>query len=221
MSDSLIESAKRQLDLLSSAAMPDALFADDEGRIAREFTGERLWKCHPETYQHIVSMCAERIGVNQIARLLRVSVNTVMSVQRREGVPIEARKRELSELCHSGAALALEGVVEDLADPTRRAKIGTRDKSVVAAVLIDKGQLLAGEATSRLEISHISEPDHDSYNRYIDSLRSAAGTGLAGENRGQKGAAAAAAAGPAVDLGIVEVPAERAGVDSESDVKQS
>lgn len=191
--DSLIQHAKRQMDLIPSHAMPDDIFAREEEYLVGEFTGERLFAQRPETYQWIVSLLAEHVGVIRIGKLLKVSPNTVRAVQQREGIAIDIEKKRIAELCHQGAALAFEGVIEDLSDPVKRGKIPTRDKAVAGAVMVDKGQLLAGEATSRLELHEIKTPDHDDFNAYIAGLPNL--TRLGGENAGQKEGAAVASEG--------------------------
>lgn len=215
MGDSLIQRDQAQGELLTSAQMTDCLFAGQEQALVGEFTGERLFARKPEIYRAIVSLTAEGLGIIRIGKLLSVSPNTVQAVRKREGLPIDMVKKELADLAHAGAALALEGVLEDLSDPVKRGKIGTRDKAVVAAVLVDKGQLLSGEATSRLEVSDIRTPDHDDFNRYVAGLRSAVPqTGLGGENPAQKGA-------PGMPGGIAGTEGSAGTVDSESEGKAS
>lgn len=162
----------------------------------------------PETYQRIVSLLAEHVGVIKIGRLLKVSPNTVRAVQLREGISIDIEKRGIANLCHQGARLAAEGIIEDLSDPVKRGKIAARDKAVIVGVMVDKGQLLAGEATQRLELHEIKTPDHDDFNAYIAGLPRV--TGLAGETAAQKGGVSGGVLG--APGGVIEV-----GTDSKSD----
>jgi hypothetical protein len=215
---SLLERAAQQPELLSSAEMDDDVFAENEPGFDGEYTAERLFARQPEKYRLVVSLLAERLGILKIARLLKpLHPATVMAVRDREGVAIEIEKKELARLCHHGAHLALEGVVEDMADPARRNKVGARDKAVIAAVCIDKGQLLSGEATSRLELTEINLSEHDALNDYIAGLRRAQ-TGLEGGNLAQKGAAAGT--GFSTDRGASDgsrgVSGDRPGIDVES-----
>lgn len=214
--DSLIQGAKRQMDLIPSSAMPEAIFKDGEQALVGEFTGERLFVQDPEKYQFIVSLLAERVGILRIAKLLKVSPGTVTAVRDRESVSIGIEKEGLARLCHQGAVLALEGVIEDLSDPARRKKVSTRDKAVTGAVLIDKGQLLSGEATMRMEVVEITAPEHEVFNNYLKSLKDAK-TGLSGETPTQKDGAGALGTGPGVPGG----PALEVGSDSESEGKKT
>lgn len=206
--DSLIQRAKAQMDLIPSTELPDILFQKDEELMAGEFTGERLWDQRPDTYQAIVSLLAEKKGVIWIGRVLKVSPNTVRAVQLREGISIDIEKERLANVAHQGAALAFEAVVENLSDATIRRKTSVKDLALTGAVLVDKGQLLRGEATSRLELHEVRTPDHDDFNAYVAGLKSA-GTGSAVGTDGQKGAV--------LEVGAV---GEMAKADSESDGKK-
>jgi len=126
------------------------------------YTGERFFLRDPERYRLVVDLLANGYGRLRIAAILHVNHHTVAAVQRRENLPIAIEKQRLAGLARYGAGLCLEGVVEDLADPERRAAISTRDKGIVAGVLVDKMQLLSGHATSITE--HVkSAPAHDDF----------------------------------------------------------
>lgn len=182
---SLIQKAAEQLTLGSSAEMPAERFLELESK--GDFTGERLFVQKPEVYQAIIALSAEGIGQIKIGTIMGVSPNTVRAVQRREGVSIDIVKKGLAELCHAGARLALEGINEDLSDRLRRLAISTKDKAIVAGVLVEKGQLLAGEATARVEVTELQKPDHDAFNAYVSNLKSANAMSLGGGSLGEKG----------------------------------
>jgi hypothetical protein len=97
--------------------------------------------------------------------------------------------------------LSVEGIVEDLADPIRRYMMPARDKAVVAGILVEKSELLAGGATQRVE--HIfGDPTEDDFNRIIDvTCREAEATHLAAGTQEQK-AGIADGATPAAVPGI-------------------
>lgn len=196
MTDSLIDRASRQLQLLASADMPDDVFHADEdpGRrdeynrpLPMEFTGERLFSRDPDRYMLIVGLLAEGTGIGRIGRLLHVSPNTVMAVRDREGTAIDMVRERLAKRATYGAELCIEAIIEDLSDPKARSRISTRDKSIIAGVLADKGELLAGKPTVRVETSS-AEPGHGQILSYLESLRAEASEmGLRGGNGGQKG----------------------------------
>jgi hypothetical protein len=188
--DSLIERGARQPELLSSAEMSPDFFAADEAR--GKFTAERLFAREPRLYHAIVALTAERIGQIRIGEILGVSAHTVAAVQAREKKSVAMEKEELAASCMTGARMAFEGVVENLADPLRRAKISPLALATIGAIGVDKAAVLRGEATMRVEIDVVQEPDHDAFNRYIAGLRAATCQG--GETAGLKGPATAATA---------------------------
>jgi hypothetical protein len=113
---------------------------------AGEFTGERLLARRPEAYRAVVSMAAEGLSISATARALSVSRNTVTAVREREGISIEQEKKELPRDVRRAARLSVERAIE-LVPSINSAK----DAAIVAAVMVDKMQLLSGEATSRVE----------------------------------------------------------------------
>ena len=117
-----------------------------------EFSGERLLARRPEVYRAICCMSAEGLSMSAMARALGVSRNTVAAVQEREGISIEQHKKELLRNVRTAARLSVERVVE-LVPTINNAK----DAAIVAAVMVDKLQLLSGEATSRVEKVEVSQ----------------------------------------------------------------
>lgn len=159
-----------------------------------EFTAERFAAQRPVEYQIAVRLLAERVGVIRIGKLLRASPNTIMKVRDRERVSIDIVKGELATMAHQGAALAAEGITEllgeILGDDERRSEMtmkDVRDLAVIFGIQVQNGQLLAGEATSRVETKDLVQPKHEDWNAYVAGLK-AAGTSLGGESGGQKGA---------------------------------
>lgn len=205
---SLVEAKENQL-LLGTDAEAEAFFAGTETK--GEFTGERLFLKHPEKYKLVLALTAAGVGQIRMAEILSISPNTVRAVQEREGRPIDIEKEKLSKLCMHAAGLAVEGIVEDLSDPTRRKKVSAKDKAIIAGVMAEKGLLTAGEATGRIEVID-GTPGHDDFNSYLSGLKSAATHSGAGtpEQKGEAVTAALAAAPEVLD--VVDS-------DTESDVK--
>lgn len=142
-------------DALESAA--PFLFAEADLEFEKvealgEFTGERLVARRPETYRAIVRMLAEGLSGSSIARACQVSRNTVAAVREREGYSIEQSKKELLATIRRGSQIAAERVVE-LLPHIQNAK----DAAITLAVLVDKAQLLSGEATSRIEKVEVNQ----------------------------------------------------------------
>jgi transcriptional regulator with XRE-family HTH domain len=117
-----------------------------------EFSGERLLARRPEVYRAICRMSAEGLSMSAMARALGVSRNTVAAVQDREQFPIEQQKKELLKNVRTAARLSVERVVE-LVPSINNAK----DAAIVAAVMVDKLQLLSGEATARVERVEVNQ----------------------------------------------------------------
>ena len=151
---------------------------------AGEFTGERLLARRPEAYRAVVSMAAEGLSISATARALSVSRNTVTAVREREGISIEQEKKELLRDVRRAARLSVERAIE-LVPSINSAK----DAAIVAAVMVDKMQLLSGEATARIEKVEVSQ---DKLSEMLASLPVLEAevlpvTGLHGSESGQKG----------------------------------
>ena len=174
-------------DALESAA--PFLFAEADLEFEKvealgEFTGERLVARRPETYRAIVRMLAEGLSGSSIARACQVSRNTVAAVREREGYSIEQSKKELLATIRRGSQIAAERVVE-LLPHIQNAK----DAAITLAVLVDKAQLLSGEATSRVEKVEVNQ---DKLSEMLASLPVLEAevlplTGPHGSESGQKG----------------------------------
>jgi len=133
------------------------LFSEDEIGFEKleatgEFTGERLLARRPEVYRAVIRMAAEAQSISATARALGVSRNTVCAVREREGFSIEQDKKDLLRDVRRAARLSVERAIE-LVPGIQSAK----DAAIVAAVMIDKMQLLSGEATARVERVEVSQ----------------------------------------------------------------
>jgi hypothetical protein len=192
---SLIEADAAQLALLSTSDMEAGIFSKLEAK--GEYTGERLFRNKPEVYNAIVRMLAENIGMDRIGHYLGVTQRTVMGVRDREGAAITVEKERLSKRCYGVAAMAFDSVAADLSDPKRAKKISTKDKAIVGGIAVQNAQLLAGEATSRMEVVEQRDPDHDAFNELVAGVGIGIGMGSVVGNLNQKGAGASAA--PAAD----------------------
>ncbi len=205
----------------SEAASAAAPFLFSEAEIglekleaAGEFTGERLLARRPDAYRAVVRMAAEGLSISATARALGVSRNTIAAVREREGFTIEQDKKELLRDVRRAARLSVERAIELI--PTINS---AKDAAIVAAVMVDKGQLLSGEATSRIEKVEAGE---DKLREMLASLpvleAEVVQTGLSEGAPVQKGAGLAASL-PALPL--VETHAhEVKSVDAVSDYQR-
>lgn len=155
-----VEAQKQPLLFTSTNDMPDSHFEVQES--LGEFTGERLFKRKPDLYRIILSALAEGMGIRQISRAFHVSTNTIMAVRDRESSVIDTEKTKISMNLRKFARLATERLIEEV-DFIDIDKLG-----VPLGIVIDKMQLLDGQATSRIE--HVPAPAIDDFNRIIDAL---------------------------------------------------
>jgi hypothetical protein len=220
--------AKRGASLIQAAeaaeaAAPALSFFSEveeaEKRLAQagEFTGERLHRDRPGVYAAVVRMAAEGQSISATARALGVSRNTVCAVRDREGYSVEQDKKELLKDLRRASRLGVEKVIELLPE-TKAAK----DAAIVSAVMIDKLQLLSGEATARVERVEVRP---DQVKAFVDSLPvieaeviEEFSTGIVGQIAGQKGTDAPVAV-PLLSAPISDMGSDDAGVANSVDAQ--
>lgn len=154
----------KQLDL----ALPTKYLAEAEKR--GEFTGERLIERKPEIYRACASLLAQGASYLSIAKLLKVSVNTVAAVKDRERISIESEKRTLAGSFRLASGLAAERAIEMLADEDRSKTIPLNQLAIATGIFTEKAELLSGGATSRVDWVQPA-PAVDDFNSYLADLR--------------------------------------------------
>jgi hypothetical protein len=191
-SDSLILKEQAEIEaapFFSNFDLPEI----DKTKPKFNFTGDRLFRDRPDVYKAVVLLLAEPgVTVRTICRELHVTDDTVRAVKARENISIAAeKKRVLSNITH-GLRLASERVMELM--PTASA----RDSLIGVGILGEKMQLLAGDATIKIDIgpcvNHAAELKelHDRITEKFQSMKRAEAlevrpdTGLNGENTEQK-----------------------------------
>jgi hypothetical protein len=117
-------------------------------KLKANYTGERLLRERPLVYNRVVRLLAEpreHVSIREICRQCHVTDDTVKAVEKREAIPIAARKQALMIQAARIAKRAYDRV-EDQIDtaPLPQAV-------VTAGVFTDKFQLLSGDATARLQ----------------------------------------------------------------------
>jgi len=189
--------AKRGASLIQEAAAAQVAapvlsffseIEEAEKRLAEsgEFTGERLHRDRPGVYAAVVRMAAEGQSISATARALGVSRNTVCAVREREGISVEQERKELLKDLRKASRLGVEKVLELMPDLK-----SAKDAAITAAVMLDKMQLLSGEATARVERVEVRP---DQVKAFVDSLpvieaelvEGELVTGVPGETSGQK-----------------------------------
>jgi hypothetical protein len=143
----------------------------DQPKPKGRYTGERLLRERPLVYNRVVRLLAEpreHVSIREICRQCHVTDDTVKAVERREAIPIAARKEALMIQAARIAKLAYDRV-EDQIDtaPLPQAV-------VTAGVFTDKFQLLSGDATARLENFNFNMKPVDiaaEFQKFHDAIR--------------------------------------------------
>ena len=106
------------------------------------YTGERLKALRPETYRRVVRLLAEpreHVSIREICRQCHVTDDTVKAIERRETIPIAARKEALMVQAARIAKLAYDRVEDQIDDAPLPQAV------VTAGVFTDKLHLLSGD----------------------------------------------------------------------------
>jgi hypothetical protein len=167
---------------------------------AGEFTGERLFRDRPEVYQEIIRLYAEKQGIRMIARICKVSVNTVYAVLEREPAAVETAKKRIINNLRKAAEIGSERMPEVMQE------LAADKLAVPLAITLDKLQLLTGEPTARVEKVEIRP---DQVRMFLEQLpvieaeliEDDRSTGICGETDGQKAPPALALPSPKSDMG--------------------
>jgi hypothetical protein len=132
---------------------------------------ERLLRERPRVYNEVVRLLAEpreHVSYREICRRCHVTDDTVKAVEKREAIPIAARKEALMVQAARIAKLAYDRV-EDQIDSA------PLPQAVVAAgVFTDKFQLLSGDATARvMDLSVYAKPVDlvAEWNKFHEAIR--------------------------------------------------
>jgi predicted Zn-ribbon and HTH transcriptional regulator len=115
------------------------------------YTGERLKVLRPETYRRVVRLLAEpreHVSIREICRQCHVTDDTVKAVERREAISITARKEALMVQAARIAKLAYDHVEDQIDSAPLPQAV------VTAGVFTDKLQLLSGQATPTINVTH-------------------------------------------------------------------
>jgi hypothetical protein len=131
------------------------------------YSGERLFLRKPEVYRAIVYLLACGTPRTMISSKLGVHHKTVGAVACREAGSIASQKRELAAMARHGVAVAMDSVIDDLANG--RVKPG-QPKAVTLGILADT--MIKMEQGSGYEGREFdgSTPGHDAYGEFLSGL---------------------------------------------------
>ena len=110
-------------------------------------TGERLLNQRPDLYRITVQLLGQGTGIREIKRLTGLHHRTIEAVMIREGSTIDTHRKELGARALKVAAMGVERLEEIIADGA----IKPGELSMAVGILIDKGQVLTGGVTARVE----------------------------------------------------------------------
>jgi hypothetical protein len=114
----------------------------DSSKRKGNYTGERLKVLRPETYRRVVRLLAEpreHVSIREICRQCHVTDDTVKAIERREAIPIAARKEALMVQAARIAKLAYDRVEDQIDSAPLPQAV------VTAGVFTDKLHLLSGD----------------------------------------------------------------------------
>jgi len=134
---------------------PPSLFSEDEMALEKmgspvftgASTGDRLIVQRPDLYRITVQLLGQGTGIREIKRLTGLHHRTIEAVMIREGATIDTHRKELGARALKVAALGVERLEEIIADGA----IKPGELSMAVGILIDKGQVLTGGVTARVE----------------------------------------------------------------------
>jgi hypothetical protein len=178
------ESAAPSLFLISTEEQ-----GNEEMERRGEFTAERLMESRPTIYRAIVDGLGQGLGVRQLCRAYRVSHHTVAAVMARESSAVATLKERTVSVLRTFGRLAADRLLDEVD------QIPIQSLPIALGIAVEKAELLAGGATSRIEHTE-SGPTHDDYLRMISGKVIEAeviATGFQGEEVAQKSADPAAA----------------------------
>ena len=170
---SLIERDEQQLSLMD---IPAEILESEEQR--GTYTAERYHNKHPHAYRAIVALLADgAIGMHRIADMVRAagtpcSVNTVAAIRDREPAIIERAQKQLAQVAYRGARMAIEAIVDKLSDQDVLGEASLQQLGVISGILTDKGQILAGGPTARMEV--VRGATREDFESFIAQVQEAA-----------------------------------------------
>ena len=172
------------------------------------YTGERLKALRPQTYRRVVELLAEpreHVSYREICRQCHVTDDTVKAVEKREAIPIAARKEALMIQAARIAKLAYDRVEDQIDDAPLPQAV------VTAGVFTDKLQLLSADATARvLDLTVYAKPIdlvgqwqkfHDAIREKVEQARREENGRLPRQQRALPGGETTADSSAETDLG--------------------
>jgi len=155
---------------LTTADVPLERFAGLEA--VGDYTAERLFRHRRADYDLIVRMLGEGMSVLSISRIMQCAEKTAAAVRDREiaHLPAPDVKVAMGQRWSQTFHIA-QDIMQEIADnPTRRADVTFKDAAIAASIATQNHQLLAGDATARVE--HVDgTSEHNALEEYLTQFR--------------------------------------------------
>jgi hypothetical protein len=110
-----------------------------------EYTLERVRTQRPELIPEVIHLRGQRLGILRIAKIVRAHPRTIMAIIAEYPEEIGKEQDRLARLCFTTAEVLIEEVLEN------PHAVPANVRCLAASQMIDKGQLLYGLATARVE----------------------------------------------------------------------
>jgi hypothetical protein len=123
------------------------------------FTGQRLARERPKVYRQVIALIAQGTSDSRIAKVCRVSRNTVAAVKQAEAQTIAQRKQTILATAARVAELGFERIEEELAAGNFKGV----QLVPVAGMSVDKVLALSGDPTIRIKHEHRHLHRHDHF----------------------------------------------------------
>ncbi len=144
----------------------DVMDAITEEERRGEYTLERLSEARPGVIEMVLELTAQGYSTRRVCEVLKpLSRNTVAAILGKYPERLREMKYQLAAKVRTAAEAQLERLIES------PEKVPLQSAMIGACALIDKYQLLIGEATGRLDVNYVD------VNKMIEQLKELAREG--------------------------------------------
>ena len=164
----------QQIEMFSPTELSDTMFdssvmsriKDDEN--AGQYTASRLRKSDPSKFSAVRAMLGANVPMVDIASILGLHFYTVSAIAEQEADYIAQAKDKLAKKAFTISTVALERVAEAMPNVRLSKPEDIYKIALTAANLAEKGTLLSGGATQRIE--HVESQTYESAEDFEKSV---------------------------------------------------
>lgn len=157
--------------------MDDGLCPDDK---PKTWTLAQVKARNPRDYARAVRLLALGISYRDVADACRLSPNVISRIAADE-TSLVASKERLGKVCRGVARMAFDIIGERLADPEQAKDISASQLAVIGGISAEKGELLLGGVTSRVESVPVPVLSEDQYLAELNRLSMGSGARESGQ----------------------------------------